>query len=134
VHDVWNHESGRLRTFAQLAGAPTPESFARAVKAGNAYVSYGPLIEPSVAFGSKLAVTAGAPFTLGFTLRAVAGIAEVKLIEAGRIVATKRFEGTPREARAEFTRTATARTWLSLEAVDAAGRRAFTNPVWIDAR
>jgi hypothetical protein len=134
VHDVWNHESGRLRTFAQLAGPPTPAAYARAVKAGNAYVSYGPLIEPSVAFGSDLQVTAGTPFTLGFTLRAVAGVAEVKLIEAGRVVATKRFEGTPREARTEFTRTTTTRTWLSIEAVDAAGRRAFTNPVWIDAR
>ena len=35
VHDVWNQESGRVRTFAHLDGEPTAQSFAEAVKAGH---------------------------------------------------------------------------------------------------
>ena len=46
VHDVWNHESGRIRTFGRVDGPLTPVRYAEAVKNGHAYVTYGPLIEP----------------------------------------------------------------------------------------
>ena len=45
VHDVWNHESGRIRTFGHVDGPLTPASYAEAVKSGHAYVTYGPLID-----------------------------------------------------------------------------------------
>ena len=63
VHDVWNHESGRIRTFGHVDGPLTPVTYAEAVKNGHAYVSYGPLIEPAVMFGSDLKVKPGVPFS-----------------------------------------------------------------------
>jgi hypothetical protein len=134
VHDVWNHESGEVRLFARADGVPTPSAFAAAVKAGHAYVSYGPLIEPSVLFGCELKLKAGVSFQLGFTLRSVPGLKQARLIGAGAVVATETITGSPREARISFPLTAAAsgRTWYSLEVEDAAGRKAYTNPIWVD--
>lgn len=133
VHDVWNFASGELRLFAHVAGELTLEAYAEAVKAGRAYASYGPLIEPGVDFGSELKVRPGERLGLPFTLRAVAGLRRVALIGAGTVVATREFTDAPREARVEFERVADGTRWYSLEVEDAAGRKAYTNPIWIDA-
>ena len=133
VHDVWNFESGRIRTYAHIAGVPTAQSYAEAVKAGHAYVSYGPLIAPDVMFGSELKVVPGASFTLPFTLRSVAGLKRALLIGAAVVVATKDFADSPQEARVEFSRTVDGTRWYSLQVEDAAGHEAYTNPIWIDA-
>jgi hypothetical protein len=133
VHDVWNHESGRIRTFAHVDGPLTPASYAEAVKSGHAYVTYGPLIEPSEMFGSELKVKPGVPFPLVFTLRSVTGLKQVKLIGAGTVAFTQAFSDGPREARVEFNPTATGHTWFSLEVEDVAGLKAYSNPIWIDA-
>lgn len=132
VHDVWNHESGRIRTYASVQGALTPASYAQAVKSGNAYVTYGPLIQPSVPFGSDLKVIPGQAFELAFTLQSAAGLREARLIGAGTVAATKSFVEGPREARVEFPLTAQERTWYAIEVEDAAGNKAYSNPVWID--
>ena len=133
VHDVWNHESGRIRTFAHVDGPLTPASYAEAVKNGHAYVTYGPLIEPAVMFGSELKVKPGAPFPLAFGLRSATGLKQVKLIGAGGVAFTQAFSDGPREARVEFKPTATGHTWYSLEVEDIAGLKAYSNPIWIDA-
>jgi hypothetical protein len=133
VHDVWNHESGRIRTFGHVEGALTPASYAEAVKNGHAYVTYGPLIEPAVMFGSELRVKPGVPFPLAFGLRSATGLKQVKLIGAGNVAFTQVFNDGPREARVEFKPAATGHTWYSLEVEDVAGRKAFSNPIWVDA-
>ena len=133
VHDVWNHESGRIRTFGHVDGPLTPITYAEAVKNGHAYVSYGPLIEPAVMFGSELKVKPGAPFPLAFGLRSATGLKQVKLIGAGTVAFTQAFSDGPREARVEFKPTATGHTWYSLEVEDVAGLKAYSNPIWIDA-
>jgi hypothetical protein len=132
VHDVWNHESGEARTFVHVGGAPTPEAFAESAKAGHAYVSFGPLIFPSVMFGSELKVKPGASFTLAFALKSVPGLKQAKLIGAGSVVETKAFADAPREADADFPLTAVRRAWYSLEVEDAAGHKAYSDPIWID--
>jgi hypothetical protein len=132
VHDVWNHESGRVRLFAHLDGAPTPRAFAESAKAGHAYVSYGPLIFPSVMFGSELKVKAGATFSLAFALKSVPGLKQVTLIGAGTVAATKAFADTPREASVEFPLTASGRTWYSIEVEDTFGHKAYSDPIWVD--
>ena len=133
VHDVWNHESGRIRTFGHVAGPLTPVTYAEAVKNGHAYVSYGPLIEPEVMFGSEMKVRPGAPFPLAFRLRSVTGLKQVKLIGAGTVAFSRIFTDEPREARVEFKPTATGHTWYSLEVEDVAGLKAYSNPIWVDA-
>jgi hypothetical protein len=132
VHDVWSYESGQLRTYAKVAGDLTPQSYAEAVKAGRAYVSNGPLIEPGLEFGTELKVTSGARFVLPFTLRSVAGLRRVALIGAGRVVDVREFPGAPFETQVEFERAADGTRWYSIEVEDAAGRKAYTNPIWID--
>jgi len=133
VHDVWNHESGRIRTFGYVDGPLTPVTYAEAVKNGHAYISYGPLIEPDVMFGSDLKVKPGVPFPLAFGLRSATGLKQVKLIGAGTVAFTQVFSDGPREARGEFKPTATGHTWYALEVEDIAGLKAYSNPIWIDA-
>ncbi len=133
VHDVWNHVSGRVRVYAHVDGPLSPLSYAAAVKAGHAYVSYGPLVYPAtVMFGDTLKVRPAADFGLAFELQSIAGLRSAKLIGAGRVVATRTFHGGPPEARVEFERSAERSTWYALEVEDVDGKRAFTNPVWID--
>jgi hypothetical protein len=132
VHDVWNHESGAARLFAHVDGALTPDAFAYAAKAGHAYMSYGPLIFPGVVFGAELKLQANAAFVLPFALKSVAGLKQARLIGAGKVVATREFTGAPRETNVEFALTAAERTWYSIEVEDAAGHKAYSNPIWID--
>ena len=132
MHDVWNFESGRTRTFAHVEGKVTPRAYAEAVKDGHAYVSSGPLIFPAVMFGSELKVKPGARFVLAFALNSVAGLKQASLTGAGNVVATRTFNGSPREARVEFPLTADRGGWYAIEVEDAAGRMAYSNPIWID--
>jgi hypothetical protein len=132
VHDVWNFESGRTRTFAHVEGQVTPRAFAEAVKDGHAYVSSGPLIFPAVMFGSELKVKPGARFVLAFALNSVAGLKQASLTGTGNVVATKTFDGSPREASVEFPLSADRDGWYAIEVEDTAGRRAYSNPIWVD--
>ena len=132
VHDVWRFESGRTRLFAHLDGAPTPVAFAQAAKAGRSYVSSGPLIVPGVTFGSELKLKPGQAFVLPFELKSVSGLKQAMLIGNGNVVAAQLLDGAPREANASFSLTASGRGWYSLIVEDAAGRKAYSNPIWID--
>jgi hypothetical protein len=132
VHDVWNFESGRTRTFAHVEGNVTPRALAEAVKDGHAYVSSGPLIFPAVMFGSELKLKPGARFALAFDLRSISGLKQASLVGAGAVVATRSFQGSPRETRVEFPLTADSDAWYALQVEDTAGRKAYSNPIWID--
>jgi len=131
VHDVWNFESGRTRTFAHVEGQGTPRAFAEAVKDGHAYVSSGPLIFPAVMFGSELKVKPGARFVLAFALESVAGLKQATLTGEGT-AATKDFQGAPRETGVEFPLVADRDSWYALAVEDTAGRKAYSNPIWVD--
>jgi hypothetical protein len=132
VHDVWNYESGRVRLYAHVDGAPSAAAFAHAAGSGAAYVSHGPLIFPGVMFGADLRLRPGATFALPFRLASVAGLRQARLISGGQVVATRDFADAPREVQVEFPLTATKRAWYSIEVDDAAGRKAYSNPVWVD--
>jgi hypothetical protein len=132
VHDVWNDESGRVRSFAHLDGAVTPRAFAEALEAGHGYVSHGPLIFPSVMFGTHLEVRPGEAFTLGFDLASVAGVSRVDLISNAAVVAQRTFANAPHETHADFPLTAQRHTWYALVVEDAKGRKAYSDPIWVD--
>ena len=131
THDVWNEQSGLVRTFVHLQGPVTAQAFAQGLKDGHAYVSYGPLIFPTVMFGSTMNVTPGKPFRLNFRLGSVAGLKQVRLIGDGLTAATRTFSGAPLRARANFTLTREHPGWYALVVEDQAGRQAYTDPVWI---
>lgn len=131
THDVWNEESGRVRCFAHIDGKVTAQAFAEALKAGHAYVTYGPLIFPSVMFGKELNVKPDEPFVLGFTLKSVNGMKQAQLIGGGTVLRTETFPESPRETHIDFPLTTSQATWYSLVVSDRQGRKAYTNPIWV---
>jgi len=131
THDVWNEQSGRVRVFAHLDGPPNAATFAEALKAGHAYVSYGPLMFPTVVFGTQLPVRAGASFKLGFELDSVAGLSRCELVNSGKIEDTRTFPDGPLSTQVEFTLTTDHAGWYALDLEDRAGRKAYSNPIWI---
>ncbi|MDE2250565.1 MAG: CehA/McbA family metallohydrolase [Gammaproteobacteria bacterium] len=136
THDVWNLRSGRLRTYAHPAGALTTASYVAALRAGHAYVSYGPLIYPDVCFGDTLTVPAGREFHLGFALESLPGVKSVDLIGNGEDVARRDYGrgpgNGPQRTRADFRLRADRAGWYALVVEDTQGHRAYTDPVWVE--
>ncbi|HWG70552.1 MAG TPA: CehA/McbA family metallohydrolase [Steroidobacteraceae bacterium] len=133
THDVWRNESGAVRAFAHVDGTITAQAFAQALKLGHGYVTYGPLIFPSVMFGDELRVKPGEPFTLGFDLKSVAGIRQAELIERGAVLKTQKFAAASRQVRVDYTLTTQKAAWYSLIVEDDQGHKAYTDPIWVDA-
>ncbi len=133
THDVWNRESGRVRSYAHVDGPLTTTAFVAALRAGHAYVSYGPLIYPAFMFGETLRVAPGADFKLGFELESLAGLRRAELIGGGLKVMEQSFDGAPMRARADFSLHGEHAAWYALIVEDAAGRKAYSNPIWITA-
>ncbi len=131
THNVWNDQSGRVRTFAHIDGELSAQAFAQALKAGRAYVSYGPLIFPSVTFGTQMQVRSGEPFTLAFDLASVAGVSKAELISRGTVEDSRAFPDTPLKTHVDFTLTTNHPGWYALDVEDQQGRKAYTDPVWV---
>jgi hypothetical protein len=132
THDVWHDESGAVRTFAHLEGAVTAKAFAEALKQGHGYVSFGPLIYPSVMFGDELKVKQGESFTLGFDLESVAGVKQIELIGGGVVLKTESFHAGSQQVHVDFPLTTQSHTWYSLIVEDNLGHKAYTDPIWVD--
>jgi hypothetical protein len=132
THDVWRDESGAVRAFAHIEGAVTAGAFARALKDGHGYVTFGPLIFPSVMFGDELRVKPGERFTLGFDLDSVAGLKQVQLIGGGSALELKSFPDAPRETHIDFPLATQRSTWYALVVQDKEGHKAYTDPIWVD--
>ncbi len=132
VHDVWAFESGSARTYVHVEGELTVERFVAALKAGHAYATQGPLVFPEQLFGTELELAAGTGLDLGYRVQAVNGLALVRLIERGREVGVRNFEGEQGPVRIAFTVEPAEDTWYSLAVEDGQGRRAYTNPVWVN--
>jgi len=109
----------------------TAQAFAEALKAGRAYVSFGPLIFPSVMFGTQMQVRTGEPFTLGFDLASVAGVSKAELISGGNVADSRSFPDTPLKTHVDFTLTTNHPGWYALDVEDQQGRKAYTDPVWV---
>lgn len=131
THDVWNGQSGLVRTFVHIEGPVTAQAFAAGLKAGHAYVSYGPLIFPAVMFGTHKNVTPGKAFSLGFGLGSVAGLKQAQLISDGVAALTRTFSGAPLNVRVNFTLTREQPGWYALVVEDESGRKAYSDPIWI---
>ncbi len=132
THDVWNEESGRVRAFAHVGGPLSAQSFAAALRDGHGYVSYGPLVYPSVMFGEHVRRQAGHPLKLQFRLESLAGLRRAQLVGGGTVVDTKTFTAAPRSTRVSFTVPASEARWYALLVEDQQGRGAYTDPIWVD--
>ena len=133
THNVWHGESGAVRAFAHVDGALTAQAFARALKEGHGYVTYGPLIFPSVMFGDDLKVRPGEAFSLGFDLESVSGVKRVELIGSGTVLKAESFDEPRRQVRVDFPLRTEQAAWYSLTVEDVEGHKAYTDPIWVDA-
>ena len=133
THDVWNFTSGRIRAYVHIDGPLTGESFAAALKAGHGYVSHGPLVQPSVQFGTSLATKPGKPARLAFDLQSVAGLKYAQLIGAGKVLQSRSFRRGTGRANVIFELGATPVAWYALEVADVDGAKAYTDPIWTKA-
>ena len=132
THDVWMDESGRVRLFAHLTGKPSAMAYAEAVSAGHAYVSFGPLLYPSVMFGSELKLRSGEHFNLGFDLESVSGLKQARLIARGGSVSTTSFTDQPHTAHWDIPLIASGAGWYELIVEDRLGGKAYSDPIWVD--
>jgi Carboxypeptidase regulatory-like domain len=133
THDVWNEQSGRVRAYAHVEGPLTTPAWIDALKNGHGYVTYGPLIYPTVMFGTRVTVAPEGSFTLGFDLAAVPGLKEVRLVHDGAVEIVREFTTAPRETHTEFRLLGgdPGITWYALVVEDQSGRKGYTNPVWV---
>jgi hypothetical protein len=63
---------------------------------------------------------------------AVDGVKRVDLIGEGKVVASQSPADAPRGAHVIFPAITAHATWYSLVVEDGRGRRAYTDPIWID--
>jgi hypothetical protein len=134
THDVWNEQSGRIRAFAHVEGPLTTAAFTQSLKAGHAYVTYGPLVFPEVIFGTTLNVRAGEPFALGFDLASAAGLRKVEVFSSKAEPQSRAFADTPLKTHVAFTERTDHPTWYALVVEDAAGHKAYTDPIWVNVK
>lgn len=138
VHDVWdgaNSEgrSGRMRTVAYVPSELTVDNYVDAALAGNSYTTMGPVIYPETMFGSTINVTEGEATDLGFTVKAVEGLASVKLVgNGGTTVAETTFEDGPLRREIEFSPEPKENGWYALVVEDTAENKAYANPIWVN--
>ena len=128
THDVWNEQSGRVRAYVHPDGPLTAGSFIAALKAGHAYVTYGPLIFPTVLFGTQLSQAGSA--ALGFDLASVAGLKQAQLVGDGQVLRTQSFTDAPRESHVEFALPLPPARWYALLVEDQRGRKAYSDAIW----
>jgi hypothetical protein len=130
THDVWNEESGRVRAYVHPDGPPDPQHFVAALKAGHAYVTFGPLIFPGVMFGEGLHGAPGTKVTLSFDLASVSGLKQVELVGRGTVERTQSFPQGLRESHVEFEVPVERAGWYALTVEDQRGRKAYSDPIW----
>lgn len=135
AHDAWNDETGAARAYVHVPGGVSTDGYVANLGAGHAYVTRGPLIAPAVLFGSQLRLAPGQERVLSFELTAANGLVRARLVGPDGEIAAEAFDGAPTSAVAEFAVTADAAGsdsgWVALTVEDAAGKIAYSNPIWI---
>jgi hypothetical protein len=100
------------RGFVMVRAEPTPDAIRAAVAAGDFYASTGPILDRVELSREVLAVDAAAPVTF-------------EVIADGQVVSTARGVTLRHDLRAGGA------AWARVRVTDAAGKRAFTQPVWL---
>ena len=141
VHDVWLHRSGNARTIAHVDGDFTLEKYYAALKQGNSYATYGPLVYPEKSFGSSVSVDKGESFDFAFKAVSVNGLKKVTVVTEGSKIdrdgkiegfaVQKEFTGNMEE-NITVSLSPEKNTWYALVIEDEKGKLAMTNPVWVN--
>ena len=132
THDVWKDVSGKLRMVVKIDGEPTPEKFVSGLLDGEAYASFGPVVESSIPFGREVKLTQGSHFRLNCRVSAVEGLKEVQLVSQGEVVENIVLEQGEVEKKISFETVPEKDTWYALTVSDSKDNMAWTNPIWVD--
>ena len=132
VHDVWSEESGAARSYAFIEGPVSVDKYVAALKAGHAFASQGPVVYPEIVFGRELNPAEGSELDLAYSVHAVSGLHSISLIERGKTHSVKVLKASSTSAEITFTVTPKMNTWYSVVIEDAAGKFAYSNPVWVN--
>lgn len=133
-HDVTSGlYPGIIRLYAHVEGPISANAFMQAMKAGNSYVTMGPIITPAATsmFGSTQHVAAGKALSLQMELQAVHGLSKVSVFSEGKEVAAQELNGTKDPVAYAVQLTPEKDTWYNVVVQDAKGRYAVSNPVWV---
>lgn len=130
THDVWNDRSGDARVYVHVDGPLTAASFLDGLKQGHAFVSHGPLIFAEPMFGATAILKKGS-VDLTLRLEAVAGLRRATVICQGKPVKMVDYSAGETTLRVVFS--ATAAGFCLVTAEDAAGKTAYTDPIWVEA-
>ena len=127
---------GIIRTYAYVDGKVNTKSYMAALKAGNSYITMGPIITPGSdsMFGSTKTVTAGKAITLNAELQAVHGLKSIEVYSEGKPVGKKEFNDTKDAVAYSFEATPEKDTWYNFVVMDGKGRYAVTNPIWVEVK
>jgi len=137
VHDVETTVTGYRRTYAYVEDELTPQNYSSAVKEGNAFVSYGPLIYPDQMFGEKHEAENG-EFQLSFRTEAVKGLQEVHIynsegIKESELLSSEHVPLTaPLEKEFNFELNVNEDDWFLIRVIDEEGNNAISNPIWVE--
>jgi hypothetical protein len=131
AHNVWDEPSGTARSYVRIEGAPTVANYIDGLKKGHSFATQGPLIFPQIIFGSDIEHPVAAELSLSYSIEAVSGLRGVRLIERGREIDVREFTGAETSQQLTFTPRPIEDTWYSLVVEDAAGKYAFSNPLWV---
>ncbi len=135
AHDVWNDDTGSARAYVHVAGGVSADGFVANLEDGHAYVTRGPLIIPSVMFGTDLRTVAGTEHALSFDLTAVNGLTKATLVGPEGEIETRNFDAQPMTATAAFTITpqkqSAGANWVALTVEDSEGKMAYSDAIWL---
>jgi len=127
---------GTPRTYVRVEGAITAEKFLASLKAGHAFVTYGPMLfvtaNGSAIPGDTVQLSSGAKIALAADVRSVVSLDAVKaeVIRNGERIQTFELSGSAQML--SFEDSATANGWYVVRLVDAQRKYlALTNPIWV---
>lgn len=124
---------GIIRMYAHVDGELSAAAYMKAMKAGNSYVTMGPIITPAAdsMFGETRAVPAGETLSFSLKLESVHGLKSIEVFSEGGRVAKKDLGGKQKTLDYQLKVKAEKDTWYNFVIIDAKGRYAVTNPVWV---
>jgi hypothetical protein len=133
VHNVWNRKSGEIRMFAYSPDSTGTDSFINALKNGNAYASFGPMIEPlNFMFGNEKCLSEDENQEFSFIVKSVNGLKNARVLQGGKEVKRFEFKNNPESKKVNISLNPDSDTWFALIVEDSKGKKAYTNPVWLN--
>jgi len=130
---VLDVEYGRPRTYVYVEGELTEDKWLKSLKAGRAFVTYGPLIDLKANGklpGETVSLKRGEAIKLEAKLYSTTALARAEIIRDGEVIAELELEG--RTDAISFEERPETSGWYAVRVFEADGDRALTNPVWVE--